>query len=74
MFSRNSKKLIGCLEKLNLPTKFKINEEKVCEAISHDKKSSENSITTVFVSEIGKYEFKEMNISQIKELLPIIEG
>lgn len=67
-------KLIKCLEKLNLPTKFRIDEEKVCEAISHDKKSTENSITTVFVSEIGKFDFRDMKISQIKELLPIIEG
>lgn len=66
------KDLIKCLEKLNLPTSFKIDEDKVCDAISHDKKSSESSISTVFVPEIGKFEFRNLTVSQIKELLPMI--
>ena len=55
-------KLQGVLRKVNL------NFEKIEEAILHDKKSQGDTITTVFVNEIGSFEFKEMTVKEIVSL------
>ncbi len=47
------------LEKLDLPTRADIDFKKMYEAIIHDKKSVGDTIITVFVNEIGSYEFKK---------------
>ena len=61
------------LERLGLPTRFSFDEDAVCEAISHDKKSTGDRISTVFVPEIGKYEFRDMGLNDIRALLPLIQ-
>lgn len=66
-------KLLNCLKKLNLPCSYQFEQEKVLEAISHDKKAAESTISTVFCPEIGKFEFKELSILQIKELLQLFK-
>lgn len=66
-------RVIKCLKKLNLPCSYNFNTDKVIEAISHDKKSSENSISTVFCPEIGKFELRDLSIIQIREMLSSIK-
>ncbi|MCF0261383.1 MAG: 3-dehydroquinate synthase [Sphaerochaetaceae bacterium] len=67
-------KLIPCLEKLNLPTKCSFDKAKVCLAIGHDKKGSGKSISTVYVPEIGKFEFNDMTIAELEQKLSIVLG
>ena len=66
--------LIPVLKKLKLPVKYTFNEDEVCSAIGHDKKSNENGISTIFVNETGSFEMKDMSIQDIKNLLPQIQG
>lgn len=62
------------LKKMGIPTKFHFDTDAVCQAISHDKKSEFGSISTVFVPEVGKFEFRSLRIDQIRALLPIIQA
>ncbi len=62
------------LGKMGLPTSFGFDEEAVCRAIAHDKKSSGDRISTVYVPEVGKYEFREMDLDQIRSLLSVIKA
>lgn len=66
--------LIPVLKKLKLPVKYTFNEDEVCSAIGHDKKSNENGISTIVVNEAGSFEMKDMSIQDIKNLLPQIQG
>lgn len=66
--------LIPVLKKLKLPVKYTFNEDEVCSAIGHDKKSNENGISTIVVNETGSFEMKDMSIQDIKNLLPQIQG
>ena len=45
------------LKKLGLPTKSDVEFEKIKEAVLHDKKASGDMITTVYLNDIGDYEF-----------------
>ncbi|MBR5646127.1 MAG: 3-dehydroquinate synthase [Treponema sp.] len=65
--------LITVLNKLKLPVSCKFNEEKVCSAVMHDKKSSGDVISTVFVKHPGEYEMKDSTLEQLKERLKIIK-
>lgn len=57
--------LIPLLEKLNLPTAVSCDVSRVIEAVSHDKKTSGESLTFVTVSEIGSFEFKTVPITEL---------
>ena len=57
-------KLIKILEKLNLPTKVDIDIEKALAHVVNDKKADGDSISVIFVNEIGKYEIRKMKISE----------
>lgn len=59
-------RLLKVLEKLNLPTKISVDNEKIFSAMSHDKKMSGEDITVVFVSQIGNFEMKTMPFSELK--------
>ena len=52
------------LEKMGLPTKPFGDREKVISAIAHDKKLSGNTLSAVYVPEIGKYEIRKVELSQ----------
>ena len=58
-------RLITVLKNNNLIKDVSYNWEKIEEAISHDKKSQGNKITTVQVEEIGTYLFVDMDIDGI---------
>lgn len=65
-------KLLKCLEKLGLPTVFDFDEEKVLRAAAHDKKAGKTTVSTVFVPEIGEFEFRELTLEQLGERLKLI--
>ncbi len=62
-------RLTKVLNMLNLPTEFDFDKEKALNAISHDKKSNGDTISTIFVEEAGKYEIREMTLDELKERL-----
>ena len=57
------------LSKYNLPTKFNYDKNKVIELIKHDKKSNSNTISTIFVNNIGTFEIRELSLNEIGQLL-----
>ncbi len=59
-------RLKAVLSKLSLPTCAEFNTESVITAISHDKKAKGDHITTVFVDEIGKFTFRDVEIKCLK--------
>ena len=67
-------KLVKALSRLDLPTEFAFDSASVCDAIKHDKKSTGESISTVFVPEIGEFGFRDMNLDEIRALLPMIRA
>lgn len=64
-------RLLNVLEKLNLPTKARCDFSVLEEAMRHDKKMSGESITVVYVPDVGSFEMKTMPynefINSIKE-------
>ena len=57
------------LVKNNLPTDASFSIEKVFEAVSHDKKSAGSGVNAVFVDEIGEFEFKFIEQTEIYNIL-----
>ncbi len=63
------KQIKTALEKLGLPTECEINADEIINFISHDKKKSGDSISVIWVSEIGSYETRKMTLSELKEVI-----
>lgn len=61
--------LISSLKKYDLPVEIDIDKDKIVELIKSDKKASGNKITIVYVSKIGSFEFKEIEVDSLKEYL-----
>lgn len=61
------KRLVPVLLKLGLPTRLPLSADEIIEAMSHDKKRDGDKITIVYVPEIGRFEFKEMDFSAFAE-------
>ena len=61
-------RILEVLEKYSLPTKIDKNDELIS-YIKHDKKQSKDGIITVFVDEIGSFEFREMTEDEIMNLI-----
>lgn len=59
------KRLLPVLKKLGLPTRFTPDFEKIKSVISHDKKAKGNSVSAVFVKEIGKFEIVDMPLDDL---------
>lgn len=57
------------LKALELPTECEINADKLIELISHDKKKSGDSVSVIIVNEIGSFEIRKMNLSELKEVI-----
>lgn len=73
MCSNDTKKrLIKVLEKLNLPTKISFDKDKIIDAMKHDKKMAGDSITVVYVEEIGSFEMRTVKFhilaNELKEV------
>ncbi len=63
------KELLPILKKLNLPTKAEYDIHAVTEALKHDKKSEGDTISVVFVKEIGSYEIKSITFRELEKLI-----
>lgn len=63
------KEIEDVLKKYNLPTTCNFNKEKVIELIKHDKKSSGDTVSTIYVNKIGTYRIINMKISDIANLV-----
>ncbi len=62
-------RLLRVLENLGLPTKTDFSKERVIEALSHDKKSTSDKISVIFVDKIGSFRIEEKSIEEISQLL-----
>lgn len=67
-------RLLPILRKLGLPTETEYTSEQLIEACRHDKKTSGDSITVVYVPEIGKAELKKMAFEQYADLIKRVLG
>lgn len=61
-------RILKVLEKYSLPTKIDKNDSLIS-YIKHDKKQTKDGIITVFVDEIGSFEFREMTEDEIMDLI-----
>ena len=57
-------RLLAVLRKLNLPTETNYTAEQLIDACRHDKKASGDTITVVWVPEIGKAELQTMSFTE----------
>ena len=69
-------RLLPVLERLGLPTSvnFDLDPEQAIAAICHDKKRLDSRFVTVFVPEIGSWEFREAGLNELRGLLTGCEG
>lgn len=67
-------KIVAGLKKLGLPVEYELDEDKVCQAVGHDKKAAGSTISTVYVPAPGSFELRDMTVAQLKELLPVINS
>lgn len=58
-------RLLPVMKSLGLPTEGEYDKIKALEAISHDKKSKAGAISTVYVNEVGSFEFRDMTMDEI---------
>ena len=58
-------RLLKVLSKLNLPTEYKAQRELLLEAVSHDKKSGECSVTAVLCENVGEFIMKEETLADL---------
>ena len=69
---KTRERLIPVLAKLNLPTEFSGSREKIFNAMLHDKKMNEGSITVTFVDEPGRFRFEEIDPAALRERIQLI--
>ena len=62
-------KLIPVLKRVGLPINIKYDKNSIIEVLKHDKKSIDDSVSVVFVSEIGKFDITEKTITELGDLL-----
>ncbi len=67
-FSKGEAKerIIKVLKKLNLPTEFDYDKDRVLNTIKHDKKADGNKVTVILVEKIGQFEMKKADIETLK--------
>ncbi len=66
---RAKERIIKVLEKLGLPSVISFDKEKILEAIMHDKKAEGDKITAIYVKEIGSFEMRKIEISELSRYL-----
>lgn len=62
-------RLIPVLNKLNLPTKTDFNKNDVISALLHDKKTNNDTISVIYVNEVGSFIIEEKTVNEIAELI-----
>ncbi len=64
---KTRERLINVLKKLNLPTEYRGDPEKVYRALLHDKKMNEKNITVTYVDEPGSFRFDNVSPDTLME-------
>ena len=67
-------RLLPILKKLNLPTHYPLDVEKVYQSMIHDKKAVGEKVNVIFVHEPGCYEMREVPLRELKEKIQIISA
>ena len=67
--SEDSNKVIGLLQKYNLPVDLEFDKEKVWEVLLKDKKKSGDVMNFILLNRIGEGIVKSIPLSQLKELI-----
>jgi len=62
-------RILKVMKSLNMPVYTEVDVEAAVEAISHDKKSNGDTISTVYVSNVGSFEFKNMTLDELRKRL-----
>jgi len=57
------------LERWGLPTEFSFKSEQLIQVCRHDKKTAGDTISVVFVPEIGYYDIKQMSFGEFEDLV-----
>ena len=63
------KRLFNVLRKYSLPVKASVSADELIKSLRHDKKADSNGVNTVFVNEIGKFDFKYLSYSELEKLV-----
>lgn len=67
-------RLIPVLQKLNLPTALDFDEDAVCAAMAHDKKSDGDAVTVTVVDEVGSFRFDTVSLASLRQKLTLLKG
>lgn len=62
-------RLIKVLQKYSLPVTVSVSAEELLKALRHDKKADSKGVNTIFVNEIGCFEFKYLNYQELDEIV-----
>ncbi len=62
-------RLVKVLKSLNLPTEIDFDKKEIIDALSHDKKSDKDSISVIYVNEVGSFEILDKSIAELGKLL-----
>ena len=62
-------RLLPVLEKLGLPTKFKGNLDSAIDFVVHDKKCEGETVSAIFVDEVGSFRIEKLTIDEFKNLV-----
>lgn len=64
-------RITALLEAYGLPTSVNCDKKALSALIGHDKKASGDSVTVVFVDEIGSFEFRKLKIEEIEKYVEV---
>ena len=62
-------RLINVLKKHSLPIDITISPDNLLESLRHDKKADSKGVNTVIVNEIGSFDFKYLNYSELEKIV-----
>lgn len=62
-------RLVKVLSKYNLPVDFNFTSDELLSALRHDKKANSTGVNAVFVNEIGSFEFKFIEFSELDTII-----
>ncbi len=62
-------RIIRVLQKYELPVELSFSSDALLSALRHDKKADKNGVNTVYVNEIGSFEFKFLEFNELDEIV-----
>ncbi len=62
-------RLLALYKMYGLPTSVKCDAVAVAKAVTHDKKLDGSTLSTVFVEDIGSFEFRKISVNDFKDLI-----